>query len=261
MVTQLLASMVKAIKEPTDDHLDELRGCLAADVGAFGLFLAAGSAAELIDAVRQPVSPALGIADFGEPEPTDGGATVRGKLPPGLPLSEVVITVGVADGEIVSVLQEVVESTPDADEGIDITGTVAEFVDSAFERKSPIVLSYVGEDGAPRLSYRGTLQSHGTDCLAVWVRNPEGGLLRAIRSNPRVSLLGSDFNVPAHYLFEGRARCSDDEDVRRQVFDRSPEQERKIDAGRRGVAVIIDLDVVRGGPLHAVIHQRRPTVL
>ena len=259
MADEHLAALITAIKEPTDEHLDALRERLDAGVSATGLFLSAGSADELIDAVRQPVSPAMGIADYGEPESTDGGATVRGKLPPGLPLSEVAITVDVAGGMVVSVLQEVVESIPAPVEGIDITGDVADFIDSAFERKSPIVLAYTGADGAPRVSYRGTLQSHGADCLAVWARNPEGGLLKAIQSNPRVSLLGSDFNVPAHYLFEGRARRSDDENVRRLVFDRSPEQERKIDAGRRGAAVIIDLDVVRGGPLHAMVHQRRST--
>jgi hypothetical protein len=37
-----------------------------------------------------------------------------------------------------------------------------------------------------------------------------------------------------------------DEEVRRRVFDQSPEVERSLDPDRRGVAVLIDVDQVKG---------------
>ncbi|HEY3516925.1 MAG TPA: hypothetical protein VGL98_07740, partial [Gammaproteobacteria bacterium] len=42
-------------------------------------------------------------------------------------------------------------------------------VNTAFERRKPIVISYI-ENGAPKLSFRGSTQAYGDTALAVWVR-------------------------------------------------------------------------------------------
>ncbi len=57
-------------------------------------------------------------------------------------------------------------------------------VDTAFETLKPIVVSYVDENGAPQLSFRGSTQAHSETQLAIWVRNPEGRIL-VDREEPR----------------------------------------------------------------------------
>ena len=50
-------------------------------------------------------------------------------------------------------------------------------VNTAFERMKPIVISYVDENGAPKLSFRGSTQAYSDTALAIWVRMPDGPIL------------------------------------------------------------------------------------
>ena len=75
-------------------------------------------------------------------------------------------------------------------------------VDTAFETLKPIVVSYVDENGAPQLSFRGSTQAYSDTQLAIWVRNPEGRILESITKNPAIALLYGSFEPTA------RAPCS-----------------------------------------------------
>jgi general stress protein 26 len=253
----LVDTLMAAIADASEDNLARLRGVLADDVRGHGLFIRSEGRDALLDRIAQPAMPVMGMATWRPPSADEGNVSVVGDLPPGLPIRQVRLTVSGDGDRITEIVQEIVEGVAEQSIGIDISGDIAALVDSAFERHEPLVLAYVDAHGHPNASYRGTLQSHGTDALALWVRNPEGGLQNAIPTNPHVSILGSDKAARAHYVFEGRARISNDEAEREAVFSRSSEFERDLDAGRRGLAVIIDLDVVRGGPLGAAVHQRR----
>jgi hypothetical protein len=255
--TDMLSALVAAVTDTEADELAAVRALLAPDIHAVGLMLSGSSVDEVMAAIESPPSPALAFADWGDPVETEDGATVTGDMPPGLPISNVILTIRVGNDRISSIVQEVVEVGLPATVGIDISGAPAEFVDSAFERKAPLALAYIGPDGAPKMSYRGSVQAFGTNQLAMWNRTRAGGFLGAIESDPRVTFIGADHAKGAHYLFEGRARIESDPEVRRRVYEASAEHERKVDAGMRGVAVIIELDRVQGGPLGAAIHQRR----
>ena len=51
------------------------------------------------------------------------------------------------------------------------------------------------------------------------------------------------------YTFYGRARVADEPAARAVIFDSSHPRERQMDFGRRGVAIVVDLDKVEGrGP-------------
>ena len=251
--------LIAALKDPSEQNLALLRSALHPNVSGRGMFVNGDSADALIAALKNPVSPAMGLVEYQSPATEGATSTVTGDLPPGLPLAGIRFTVRVDGGLIVEVLQEVVEAEPEADVGIDIDGEIAEFVNTAFERHAPLVLAYVDSKGHPHVSYRGTLQAYGSDSLAVWARNPDGGFPSAVAANPgaSVSIIGADRDTNAHYVFEGRAHLSDDETVREQVYSQSPDFEQNIDAGKRGRAIIIELDMVRGGPLGASVYQRR----
>ncbi len=95
----------------------------------------------------------------------------------------------------------------------------------------------------------------GDDQLPMWFRNPEGGILKAIATNPKLALMYRKDRLG--WQFQGHARVETDEDARTRIYDNSHELERSRDPDRKGVAVIIDLDPVVGGPPDARVHMTR----
>ena len=127
---------------------------------------------------------------------------------------------------------------------IELTDEMRTALNGALADRLPVIVAYVDGDGQPSISFRGTVQPFSDDQLAIWIRNPEGGLLRGVAANPKIALL---YRNPAERLgwqFHGRARRDDDGQVRDTVYDNSPEFERNQDPDRKGVAVIVDLDRV-----------------
>ena len=92
----------------------------------------------------------------------------------------------------------------------------------------------VDATGQAQLSYRGSTQVFGSDQLAMWIRDPAGGLPSALPANPRLTLMYRDPAKRVTYQFYGRGRVVDDAAVRTTVFDSSPERERNFDPERRG---------------------------
>ncbi|MEY2801044.1 MAG: hypothetical protein RL513_628 [Pseudomonadota bacterium] len=129
-------------------------------------------------------------------------------------------------------------------------------VDNALAERHPMLVSHVDPDGQPVLTFRGSVQVLSDDQLAMWIRSPEGGFIRAIRANPRIALMYRDEDAKATYQFQGRARVTDDPRTRQKVFDRSHPAERAHDFAMLGVAVVVDLDRVEGyaglGPMGQV---------
>lgn len=132
--------------------------------------------------------------------------------------------------------------------GIGLSAEMQAAINGAFGSGKPIAIAYVDVDGAPRLSYRGSTQAFSDTQLAIWVRNPAGGILDAIAKNPAVALIYGDFNPTDRrfMIMRGRARRDDSAATRERVFTSSHEFEQSQDPERKGVAVVIDLDRVEG---------------
>ncbi len=129
-------------------------------------------------------------------------------------------------------------------------------IDHALADRHPMLVSHVDLQGQPVLTFRGSVQALSDDQLAMWIRSPEGGFIRAIRANPRIALMYRDEDAKATYHFQGRARVTSDPVQRQAVFDRSHPAERAHDFAMLGVAVVVDLDRVEGyaglGPMGQV---------
>jgi hypothetical protein len=129
---------------------------------------------------------------------------------------------------------------------LDLTGDVAAAVDGAAARGSALVLGYVGDDGFPAISFRGSTQVRGPQQLAVWARKRDDGLARVIAERPQVSLLyyAADGPGPKYLSFQGRARV--EPSANDEVYEGMIEGEQRQDPERNGVAVVIDVDSVNG---------------
>src|SRR5437762_549786 len=77
--------------------------------------------------------------------------------------------------------------------------------DGALLNRTPILVAYVDSAGWPHLSLRGTTQVFSPTQLALWVRDPEGGILKAIPNHPEVALWYRDTANRTTYQFAGRA--------------------------------------------------------
>jgi hypothetical protein len=127
---------------------------------------------------------------------------------------------------------------------LEISDHVAQAVNNARDRGHPIVLGYVNADGYPSLSTRGSTHVHGPQQLAIWGRNPEGGFQKAIASNPNVGLIAFNMDPFTLLFFTGRARL--DPSQNDTVWEKIPQGERDLDPERKGGAVIVDLDSIKG---------------
>jgi hypothetical protein len=126
-----------------------------------------------------------------------------------------------------------------------LTSEIKALVAGAFDSGNVLLLAAVGKDQKPVLSFRGSTAVFSDTQLSLWARNAEGGTIEAISDNPHVALMYRSPSVPL-LQFIGRARIVDDPVERTRAFDLAPEKERASDPERKGRAVIVALDEVKG---------------
>jgi hypothetical protein len=133
---------------------------------------------------------------------------------------------------------------------LDISEAIGElFKHALIPNLKPVSVAYVDDAGKPQISHRGTTQRLNSKQLAIWARNPEGGIVSAMASKPAIVLHYSDFTDLANRVYlnvVGRGHVEPDEAIRRTVFENSPELERNQDPDRKGVAIVIDVEAVNG---------------
>lgn len=114
-------------------------------------------------------------------------------------------------------------------------------INNHLANQTPIVVTYVDEQGAPHSSLRGSTCVLGPTQVAIWVRHADGGLPRAIPANPHLSLFYSDRRANAVIHIMGRASIPEDEETRRRVFELGPEVEQTHDPHRHGVPLVVEV--------------------
>ena len=153
-----------------------------------------------------------------------------------------------AQGQIKNVKQEMITGGPPqtVDE---IPPHVIGQVDGALANGTPICVCYVDETGQPQQSLRGSTVIYSPTQVAIWLRQAEGGLTKALATNDKLSLLYRDSKTRSTVIFQGRGHIATDEETRRRVYEMTPEVEQFHDTGRKGAALIIDVTRMQaGGP-------------
>ena len=127
-----------------------------------------------------------------------------------------------------------------------LTDEIKNAVNNAYTSGKPIMVAYVDENGQPSLSFRGSTQAYSDNQLAIWVRNPEGGLQKALQTNNRVTLMYRDPETRSTLQFRGVGHLESSQEIRDTVYNNSPEPERNADKEKKGLPLIIDLERVDG---------------
>ncbi|MGE0056553.1 MAG: hypothetical protein AB7T32_01075 [Dehalococcoidia bacterium] len=159
------------------------------------------------------------------------------------------------DGKIARIEQQTTPRPPVAPTET-IPLAVRALINTARVNNTPMVFAYVDEAGKPVQSFRGGVQVYSDTELCAWIRHADGGLIRSVATNPRVSLAYPFTAATALLLIEGTARVEADEATRRRVFDLLPEQEQNHDPELTGAALLIDITSLQGftpaGPVRMV---------
>jgi hypothetical protein len=140
------------------------------------------------------------------------------------------------------------QAAPEPLTELKLTDQIKKMVNESFLTGKPIIVAYTDDNGAPSLSYRGSAIAYGDTALAVWARNPDGGLLKALAKNPRVTMLYRDPGPEnrAMLQFRGSARIDNSEATREKVYSEIPEPEQNADKEKKGSPVILELERVDG---------------
>ncbi|HEY6496974.1 MAG TPA: pyridoxamine 5'-phosphate oxidase family protein [Trebonia sp.] len=205
--------------------------------------------------------PFTGVYELGTwtgPHPDGDTAVITGEFPRvGAAPKAAVLTFTFGPGDRIVKVVEAAEPRPRAEAVTAIPAEVAGIIDGALANGTPLTVAYVSGDGVPELSLRGSVQVFGPAELSIWVRNPKGGLVSSLDTNPNVSLLYRDSKLRTTLVIKGRARVDDGEEARRRAYELAPEVEQMHDPAREGAALIIDVTQIAGSTPQGAVLMRR----
>jgi hypothetical protein len=235
-------------------------GYLADDVVVETNFGRAEGVAAALALLHEPRTAGLLAAGPQWSAPAERGdtVTVTAELPRTAPFGGVEFVFTFAGQKITRVEQQTLPAAPLAPVELRLTDEIKSTVNGALDNQTPMMIAYSDNDGEIHLSFRGSIQAHSDDQLAVWARDPGGGLPRHVPASPKVTLFYHDPKTRSTYTFYGQAWIADDPATRTVIFENSHPRERQMDFRRRGVAIVIDLDRVEGrGPSGRILMLRR----
>ena len=239
---------------------DSVAGYLADDVVVETNFGRAEGVAAALALLHEPRTAGLLAAGAQWSAPAERGDTVTAiaELPPTAPFGGVEFVFTFGGQKITRVEQQTLPAAPAAPTELRLTDEIKSAVDGALDNQTPMMIAYSDNDGEIHLSFRGTIQAYSDDQLAVWARDPGGGLPRHIAARPKVTLFYHDPKTRTTYTFYGRAWIADDPGIRAVIFENSHPREQQMDFRRRGVAIVVDLDRLEGrGPSGRLLMLRR----
>ena len=127
---------------------------------------------------------------------------------------------------------------------IDLSGGITEAINGALGRGHPVAWGYIGDDGYPSLSFRGSTQVFSPTQIAVWARKRDDGFAVAIADRPQVTALYFEHGGPGPLLLSIKGHARVDESANDTVYGNAPEGERDQDPERKGVAIVVDVKSV-----------------
>jgi hypothetical protein len=253
-------AFLAALREPSPATQEAARAQVASDVQVFGPF-GQGSGAAAFDAVLEHplVTRLLTGAQWSEPAVDGDLVVLTAAAPPGAAVGGFRFGLQLdGEGQIDRIEQDLLPAAPLEPEPIALSETQVALLAEALTNGTPMIVGYVDAEGVPHLSYRATVQALGPDQLGMWIRDPNGGLVRALATNDHLACFYSDRAKGVTLQFYGRGHVDNTETTRDAVYDGSPKPERDMDWRKAGVAVVMDLDRVEGRDSTGRVLMARP---
>jgi hypothetical protein len=193
-----------------------------------------------------PLTPVFQYAGFGAPQESNGTVKLEGDLPPMGAAPQKITLAFTFDGDKIKRIEQSQQAAGPI-QSETIPGFVRGIINGALNNGTPMCVAYVDENGQPTQSLRGSTQVYSDTQLCIWVRNADGGIVRAMSSgNNRLSLLYRDSKVRTTLIIQGRGHVETDPSVRDRVYQLAPEVEQNHDVAHKGAALIIDVTSLAG---------------
>jgi predicted pyridoxine 5'-phosphate oxidase superfamily flavin-nucleotide-binding protein len=133
---------------------------------------------------------------------------------------------------------------------IQMTPLMTELLDKALADDTPCLVGTASRSGEPQISPKGSVAVLDARTLCFWERSGRGALSR-IKENRRVVVYYRNAarakEMPfrgSALRFHGNARVADDPALREKVWERTIQAEKDRDPEKKGVAVLIDVDLI-----------------
>src|ERR1700694_2526381 len=259
--TQAAEAYVKALRTGEPSATQQASQYLADDVVlAAGQDEIRGHANVLKRITGQwPLTPVFVHAGFSAPREENGQVKVDAEFPPmGAAPQKLSLSFSFNGGDKIARVEQQQQAAPPQAPAETLPGFVRGIVNGALANGTPIVVAYTDENGQPVLSLRGSTQVYSDTQLCIWVRNADGGIVRSMTRNNRVSLLYRDSKLRTTLIVAGRGHVETDPAIRERVFQLSPEVEQNHDPGRKGAALIIDIVTLQGGTVRGMVKVAPP---
>jgi pyridoxamine 5'-phosphate oxidase-like protein len=208
-----------------------------------------------------PLTPVFQHAGFSPLREEGNQVKTEGELPPmGAAPQKVSLTFSFSggDGSKIKRIEQAQQTAPPQPPSETIPGFVRGIINGALNNGTPIVVAYTDENGQPVLSLRGSTQVYSDTQLCIWVRNAEGGIVKNMPRNNRVSLLYRDSKLRTTLIMQGRGHVETDPAVRERVYQLAPEVEQNHDTARKGAALIIDITQLSGTTQRGLVRVTPP---
>jgi hypothetical protein len=237
-----------ALMRSDEASADLVAAVLTEDVVVETNFGRAEGVAAAVALLREPRTAGLLAAGarWSEPAADGGRVAVRAALPPTAAFGGLELVFEFAGDKIARVEQQTLPPAPPPPRSLRLNPEIKAAVDGALDNQTPMMIGYLDGDQQIHLSFRGTIQAYSDDQLALWAREPDGGLPRNIGDRPHVTLFYHDPARRTSYTFYGRARVEHEPAARAAIFEKSHPREQQMDFRRRGVGIVVDLDRVEG---------------
>jgi hypothetical protein len=193
-----------------------------------------------------PLTPVYAQGEWSEPETSGEGARVTATFPTFGTIRGYALTVSFDEADRITRLDETVTMYPSPAALDHLPATVRTAINGALANGTPIVVAYVGDDGAPVLALRGSVQVYGKAELCLWVRSPKSGLVGAVRAGRPLSLLYRNSARRMTLVMSAHGSIATDPAVRDRIWALSPEVEKRHDPARNGVALLLNIERLQG---------------
>jgi hypothetical protein len=119
---------------------------------------------------------------------------------------------------------------------------------NAYADRAPCIVATADPSGSPDLSYRGSVIALDERRLAFWERSAGPSRAHLQQQNPRVCVLYRFADGSRYWRFYGKASLLDRGEERERIYSLIPAAEQSKDPERKGLAVVVEVDLVREGP-------------
>lgn len=237
-----------ALVNSGEDAANAAAAHLADDVVVETNFGRAAGIDEALALLREPRTAGILAAGprWSEPAADGDTVTVTATLPPTAPFGGIEFVFVFSGAKIARVEQQTLPAAPPTPASLKLSGEIKDAVNGALDNQTPVLIGYRDANNEIHISFRGTVQAYSDDQLALWARDPGGGLPKNIVARPKVTLFYHDPKTRTTYSFYGRARIAEEPASRAAIFENSHPREQRLDFRRRGVAIVVDLDKVEG---------------